>query len=157
MLNDAPWSKWEIAITSRIPEGELPTDYTPRKGIYSGYRKNNICGGVYDKPALYEFAVQTLENGKKYVVYCKCNKGFSKSKASWESKLLSKPEIKKEVEDILSKGGRLFVRRYLLTKSKTSSDKLGDLRHYDYAWRGQRNERTSPRSVQIKYQQYLEI
>jgi len=71
MLNDAPWTKWELAMTQTLADdGELEL-WEKRRGNLTGYRKKTICGGKYQIPALYEFAVQTEDRCKKYVVYCK--------------------------------------------------------------------------------------
>ncbi|XP_052088293.1 uncharacterized protein LOC127725398 [Mytilus californianus] len=150
MLNDAPWSKWQLAVTQTLPEGTESDLWEKRRGDLTGFRRKEICDGQYQKPALYEFAVQTAEHCKRYVVYCKCNKGFMLDKGSWESRLLNTPNVRTEVEDVLKKGFRLFVRRFPLKKTCATSNKMTDLGHYDYAWRGQRKERTSPRFVEYK-------
>jgi hypothetical protein len=125
--------------------------FEKRRGNLTGYRKKTICGGQYHIAALYEFSVQTGDHCKKYVVYCKANKGFSLDKGSWESRLLNKSDVRFQIEDILTKGCKLFVRSVPLKKSSAVSNKMADLGHYDYAWRCQRNERTTPRLVQFKF------
>ena len=146
MLNDAPWSKWQMVMTPTVEENTVSNIWEKRRGDLTGYRRKVICDGRYQTPALYEFAVQTNEHCKRYVVYCKCNKGFVLDKGSWESRLLNKPDVRLEIEDILKKGFRLFVRRFPLGKSNKSSE----LDHYDYAWRCQRKERTTPRHVEYR-------
>ncbi|CAC5426583.1 unnamed protein product [Mytilus coruscus] len=141
MLNDAPWSRWQLAITPEFPEGAEYHLWKKRGGDLTGCRKTEICNGQYQKPALYEFAVQTHEHCKRYVVYCKCNKGFTLDKGSWESRLLHKTDVKTEVEDVLKKGCRIFVRHFPLRKTSATTNKMADLGHYDYAWRCQRRER----------------
>ncbi|XP_063405299.1 uncharacterized protein LOC134688474 [Mytilus trossulus] len=149
MLNDAPWSRWQLAITPESPEGEESHLWQKRRGDLTGYRRTEICNGQYQKPALYEFAVQTHEHCKRYVVYCKCNKGFTLDKGSWESKLLNNTDVRNEVEDVLKKGCRIFVRHFPLRKTSATTNKMADLGHYDYAWRCQRRERVSPRQLQV--------
>ena len=151
MLNDAPWTKWELAMTPTLPDDGEPEMFEKRRGNLTGYRKKTICGGQYHIAALYEFSVQTGDHCKKYVVYCKANKGFSLDKGSWESRLLNKSDVRFQIEDILTKGCKLFVRSFPLKKSSAVSNKMADLGHYDYAWRCQRNERTTPRLVQFKF------
>ncbi|VDI03697.1 Hypothetical predicted protein, partial [Mytilus galloprovincialis] len=102
------------------------------------------------QPALYEFGQNSWNRSTISFVYCKCNKGFMLDKGSWESRLLNTSDVRTEVEDVLKKGFRLFVRRFPLKKTCTTSNKMTDLGHYDYAWRGQRKERTSPRVVEYK-------
>ncbi|VDI53760.1 Hypothetical predicted protein [Mytilus galloprovincialis] len=149
MLNDAPWSRWQLAITPESPEGEESHLWQKRKGDLTGYRKTEICNGQYQKPALYEFAVQTHEHCKRYDVYCKCNKGFTLDKGSWESRLLNNTDVRNEVEDVLQKGCRIFVKHFPLIK--TSTNKMADLDHYDYAHveMSKKRERVSPRQLQV--------
>ncbi|CAG2232712.1 unnamed protein product [Mytilus edulis] len=149
MLNDAPWSRWQLAITPESPEGVESHLWQKRRGDLTGYRKTEICNGQYQKPALYEFAIQTHEHCKRYVVYCKCNKGFTLDKGSWESRLLNNTDVRNEVEDVLKKGCRIFVRHFPLRKTSATTNKMADLGHYDYAWRCQRSERISPRQLQV--------
>jgi hypothetical protein len=151
MLNDAPWTKWELAMTPTLVDDVEPALWEKRRGQLTGYRKKTICGGQYQTPALYEFSVQTDDRCKKYVVYCKTNKGFTLDKGSWESRLLNKSDVRFQIEDILRKGCKLFVRSFPLKKSSAVSNKMADLGHYDYAWRCQRKERTAPRLVQFRF------
>ncbi|OPL20686.1 hypothetical protein AM593_03501, partial [Mytilus galloprovincialis] len=121
MLNDAPWSKWQLAVTPALPEGTESNLWEKRRGDLTGFRRKEICDGQYQKPALYEFAVQTAEHCKRYVVYCKCNKGFMLDKGSWESRLLNTSDVRTEVEDVLKKGFRLFYPHLIHTASRIGS------------------------------------
>ena len=79
---------------------------------------------------------------KRYVVYCRTNKEFILKKGSWESKLLNTPDIRLQLEDILKKGCRLFVRHYLINKATSWEKTLGCRDHYDYAWTCPRYRKT---------------
>ena len=147
MLKDAPWTKWQLAITPELGDGTESNLWLKRRGHLTGYRRKVVCGGNY-KAALYEFSVQHNRGCKRYVVYCRTNKGFILKEGSWESKLLNKPDVRYQIENILKKGCRLYVRRYLINKSSNWEKKnylinkssnwektLGYRDHYDYAWR----------------------
>ncbi|XP_076078381.1 uncharacterized protein LOC143048542 [Mytilus galloprovincialis] len=138
MLNSAHWSKWQVAMVSSVPADE-EHKWEKRHGDSEGYRRKVICGGSYKKPTLYEFAVQNGERCRRYVVYCKSSKGFILDRGSWETRLLTKSDVKSQINDILKKDMRLFVRSCPLMKSQ---DKLLALNHYDYAWSNKGSIRT---------------
>jgi hypothetical protein len=134
MLKDAPWTKWQLAITPELGDGTESYLWLKRRGHLTGYRRKVVCGGNC-KAALYEFSVQHNRGCKRYVVYCRTNKGFILKEESWESKLLNKPDVRFQIEDILKKGCRLYVRRYLINKASNWEKTLGYRDHDDYAWR----------------------
>ena len=39
MLNDAPWTKWELAMTPTLPDEGEPEMFEKRRGNLTGYRK----------------------------------------------------------------------------------------------------------------------
>jgi hypothetical protein len=45
MLNDAPWTKWELAMTPTLVDEVEPALWEKRRGQLTGYRKKTICGG----------------------------------------------------------------------------------------------------------------
>lgn len=145
MLNDSQWTKWQLVLSPCKPsEGQ---SWEKRNGCSTGFRRKIICGGLYKKTALYEFAVQAKEHCKRYVVYCKSSKGFMLSKGSWESKLLRSPGIKEQIEEVLKNDGRIFARKCILKKSPLFDDKIACLSHYDYAWSNCGKGKLVPREV----------
>ena len=76
-------------------------------------------------------------------MYCRTNKGFILKEASWESKLLNKPDARYQIEDILKKGCRLYVRRYLINKASNWEKTLGYRDHYDYGGDARVTEKNS--------------
>ena len=145
MLNDAPWTKWQLVLSPSEPDDNL--SWEKRSGTSKGYRRKIICGGRYKKAAIYEFAVQAKEHCKRYVVFCKSSKGFVLDKGSWESKLLRSPGVKEQIENMLKKDGRIFARKCVLKKFSPHYDKVAYLSHYDYAWISQGKEKSVPRTV----------
>ena len=102
MAKDAPWIKWQLAINPELGDISESNLWVKRRGHLTDYRRKVICGGKY-KAALYEFSVQLNRGCKRYVVHCRTNKGFNLKKGSWESKLLNKPNVRFQIEDILKK------------------------------------------------------
>jgi hypothetical protein len=148
-LNGAPWTKWQLVMAQSLLDQE-PHLWEARNTGSIGYRRKYICGGKYTKPALYEFAVQTGERCKRYVVYIKSCKGFVLGSRTWESRLLNRLSIKDQINDILKKGYRLFARRCQLRRSSGMMNKMVDIGNYDYAWESQGHNRSTPREVQYR-------
>jgi len=140
------WSPWQVVMST----DDKSTDETweKRKGLGKGYRRKNIFGGNNAKPALYEFSVQTGKHGKRYTVYSKLCRGVNNS-ASWEARFLGKTDIKSQIGDIIKKGCSVSVRRLIINKRsiKQTNDIASSMRRYDYAWRRQRSERRTHRTV----------
>ncbi|KAK3103812.1 hypothetical protein FSP39_022112 [Pinctada imbricata] len=83
------------------------------------------------KPALYEAAVQICKRGRRFVLYNKFSAGFTS--ASWEQRLLGGKDIRSQVDKLIDKECKIFLRRIPLTK-KGSSKVAELLKKYDYAW-----------------------
>lgn len=134
MLTDAPWTKQQLAIIPELDNGTDTNLWEKRRALLTRYRRKVVCDGNY-KAELYEFSVQENRGCTRYVVYCRTNTDFILKKGSWESKLLSKPDVRFQIKDVLKKGCRLYVRRYLINKTSHWEKSLGYRDQYDYAWR----------------------
>lgn len=139
-LNTLDWSTWYVAMADKAVEGE---DWKPRPGVEpSGMRKSVIFPET-SCSAIYEFAVQPQEGARKYPVYYRTTNGFDMS--SWDTYLLRNHRIKKQLDHVLKKGCKVYIRRAKLEQALRTEiggqliQSVTDLSKllydsYDYAW-----------------------
>ncbi|XP_069133537.1 uncharacterized protein [Argopecten irradians] len=143
-LSGRRWSNWQTCLSCDKTDSEL---WEKRNGGHLGYRRKHIFDGRLTRPTLYEFSVQTAAGHKRHIMYSKLCHGLTND-GKWEHRLLGQKDIRSQIEDILSKGCSVAVRRLKLINRKNSKAKaINSLRCYDYAWRRQSSLRTTHRSV----------
>ena len=79
-----------------------------RPGGHTGFR----CGNLYDdlsEPAIYEVGVQTPSSKVKTPVWLSVTRGITKG--NWETAMLSKPKLRDQVDRVLRRGCKVYVRR----------------------------------------------
>ena len=144
VLGALDWSVWNLAMAEKAPTDDPDEGWAPRPGKdHVGMRKpvlfpNTMC------EAMYEFAVQPQDGARKYPVYYRTTEGFDR--ASWDTYLLRNKRVKGQVDQVIKKGCKLFVRRAKLDKSakplvldEKPVNSVADLKGliqetYDYAW-----------------------
>ncbi|KAL3852846.1 hypothetical protein ACJMK2_016459 [Sinanodonta woodiana] len=129
MLRDLNWSPWQQAIIPDAPECSA-SRWRKRCGDGSGYSKRQLFNGKMNVPAFYEMAVQMKFRSKKFVVYSK----FVKSCRNWERKLVGKPDIKAQIDDVIQRKCKVYIRRVVLKRRQVQKKIILDIQNYDYAW-----------------------
>ncbi|XP_033751973.1 LOW QUALITY PROTEIN: uncharacterized protein LOC117335841 [Pecten maximus] len=143
-LSGRKWSNWQTCLSCDKTDSDL---WEKRNGGHLGFRRKQIFDGKLTRPTIYEFSVQTTPGHKRHIMYSKLCHGMT-SPDKWEHRLLGQKDIRGQVEDILSKGCSVAVRRLKLVNRKTSKSKaINSLRCYDYAWRRHGSLRTTHRPV----------
>ncbi|OWF53078.1 uncharacterized protein LOC110446844 [Mizuhopecten yessoensis] len=143
-LSSRKWSDWQTCLSCDKTDSDL---WEKRNGAHFGYRRKDIFDGKLTRPTIYEFAVQIVPGHKRHIVYSKLCHGLTFAD-TWERRLLGQKDVRGQIEDILSKGCSVAVRRLKLVNRKISKAKaVNSLRCYDYAWRRYGNLRTSHRCV----------
>lgn len=135
-LDILDWSPWQPAMSLQKMRGG---DWIPRLGDY-GWRNTEALYNDPQEAVLYEFAVETPA-GKKYPVLYRTSEGFSG--CHWDTKLLNTPALMEQIDRILNKGCKLYLRSAQLDDSFTVNGQviecMNELRsyihkNYDYAW-----------------------
>ena len=135
------WSPWLIAMATKPLDGE-EDKWIPRRNGECGYRKFTLFGNDTRHPAIYEFAVQPVDNAKKYIVYQRITNGFTEN-LHWDTYLLRHQNVIAQLNDVISNGCTVHVRRAIVeeqfTIGKWKIENTSDLRKYltckyDYAW-----------------------
>ena len=133
------WTPWKEAITPSAPK-KSAASWIPRRNDHTGLRNVDIFQQDKQKPAIYEFAVQTPE-GRKYPVLSRTTGGFSG--CHWDTKLLNTTPVEEQLDRVVKRGCKLYARRALFNKpvsvereNVSSVDELRSLMHktYDYPW-----------------------
>ena len=132
------WSPWKEAVA---PSTSTKSDaWIPRRNEHTGVRNVDIFQHDTQKPAVYEFAVQTPD-GKKYPVLSRTTAGFDG--CHWDTKLLNTPPVETQIDRVVKRGCKLYARRALFNKPATierdnvsTIDELRSIIHksYDYPW-----------------------
>jgi hypothetical protein len=145
MFNHRKWSPWKLAIT---PSAPAATDkkWVKRRGDGNGYRRKSLFTTNTNKAATYEFAVQTRQGAKKFVVYTNTHNGFLVP-TSWESRLLRQSHVRAQIEAVIHKNCNVFSRRVLLNTRCRLDTASGLSQKYDYAWKSLGKVRPGQRSV----------
>ena len=97
-------------------------------------------------PALYELSVQSHWRSKRHVVFSKFAKR-TPTDVSWESRLLGRGDVRRQVDDVVKGGCSVFIRRVILRRKPTAQNVITSLRMYDYAWKRIFRMRSSHRTV----------
>ncbi|KAL3853581.1 hypothetical protein ACJMK2_017115 [Sinanodonta woodiana] len=129
MLRDLKWSPWQLAIIYDAPKSS-EAGWKKRNGDGCGYSKRKLFGGNINVPALYEIAVQMKFRAKKFVVFSK----FAKSCGNWEKELLGKADLKAQIDDVIKRKCKVYIRRVVLNKRNVENKVMMDIQNYDYAW-----------------------
>ena len=139
-LRNLTWSPWKVGMAEKSPDDESE-EWIPRRGEGYGVRRSGLFQNGSDTAAVYEFAVQTARRCRKHPVYVSCTAGFSG--LQWDTYLLKQGHLSGQVDNVLRKGCKLFVRRAKVNTPQRVDDKtvksVQELRHlirqtYDYAW-----------------------
>jgi hypothetical protein len=152
LLREMNWSKWQLVVHPMLKvvtdsATQIASDVScKRKGCGHGYRAKTIFGGKTKLPAIYEIGVQTKTHARKYVTYSKMCRGFTSS-SNWENKLFGRKDIRKQIDNLVTKDCSVYVRRMLLKGDKSKMKVRQALRRYDYAWKGMKSVRDGHRSV----------
>ncbi|KAK3585910.1 hypothetical protein CHS0354_038446 [Potamilus streckersoni] len=129
MLRDLNWSPWQVAIVPDAPECSA-SRWRKRCGDGSGYIRRELFGEKMNVMAFYEVAVQMKFRAKKFVVFSK----FVKSCKNWERKLVGKPDIKAQIDDVIKRHCKVYIRRVVLKRRQVQKKIILDIQNYDYAW-----------------------
>jgi hypothetical protein len=138
-LSSLQWSPWKLAMCDKTPDDR--DVWQERSRGKPGVRNVGLFSRSSDKAALYEFAVQRSHSRKKYVVYAKATGGF---RELWDAALLGRDQVQQEIDDVITQGCQVYVRRALLKgrvniegKSLDTPRLIGAFlrSRYDYAWR----------------------
>ena len=62
MLNDVPWSKWQLAVTPTLPEGTESNLWEKRRGDLTGFRRKEICDGQYHRNEQWNICTGYIEH-----------------------------------------------------------------------------------------------
>ena len=137
-LGTLDWSPWKEAVA---PSTSRKSDvWIPRRNEHTGVRNVDVFQHDTQKPAVYEFAVQTPD-GKKYPVLSRTTAGFDG--CHWDTKLLNTPPVETQIDRVVKRGCKLYARRALFNKPVTierdninTIDELRSIIHksYDYPW-----------------------
>ena len=144
-LDTLEWTPWNLAM---VNDSSLSCSkvWSSRPGDRQGVRYEGLVKDT-DIPAVYEFAVATPVSDSKYAVYASVTKGFNHQ--SWENKFLSQSHLQKQLDCVLNRDCRLYVRSAPVTSDSADdvNDSVAKLRHilatkYDYAWQEHYNTQT---------------
>ncbi|XP_064603770.1 uncharacterized protein LOC135469159 [Liolophura sinensis] len=136
LFNDLTWSPWKLVISGNTDS--LP-QWRKRNGT-STYRRRLAFSETHRR-AIYEFSLQDRKGAKRRVVFFKVIEGFE-SPERWETKLLRDFCIRSEINDVVSDGCEVFVRRALLKRSQSVRSCRSKLRNlYNYEWIKTKSER----------------
>ncbi|XP_050401735.2 uncharacterized protein LOC126818382 [Patella vulgata] len=134
-------SGWELGIAPEKVKNQ--STWKPRPNG-PGMRRVSLFKKHTDLKSIFEFAVTIPGRVKKYGVYYKICQGY-KTNSSWDVYHLSQPSILKEINDIVSRGGSIYVRRFLFTDKAYENMKKLSLteetimsylpNNYNYPWR----------------------
>lgn len=157
VLNTLRWTTWREAMLSDPPSSDVDAErWSQRRGVRLGVRDATLFQNDTEVPAVYEFAVQAKERCKKYPVYFSTTRGFSR--LHWDTYLLKQEGINQQIDEVLRKGCKLYVRRAKVEKAVKCEDKLvgtvQELRSlmtktYDYAWRSPTHRQLTRNGVAI--------
>lgn len=133
-LPKVEWSAWKLAMQSERPSGSSRSTWQPRRHGALGVRNVKLLQRAKDglTPALYEFSVRLKK--KLHVVYFRACATWRRQ-LLWDTVLLNKPALEKEIDAILAAGGSLLLRR---GEVKDVASLRRAEKHlnttYDYAW-----------------------
>ena len=137
-LGTLDWSPWKEAV---VPSTPRKSDaWIPRRNKHTGVRNVDVFQHDTQKPAVYEFAVQTPD-GKRYPVLSRTTVGFNG--CHWDTKLLNTPPVETQIDRVVKRGCKLYARRALFNRPVTierdngnTFDELRSIIHksYDYPW-----------------------
>ena len=144
VFNDLPWSRWQVAMAPKTGTTSRGR-WRPRTAGRPGMRNLALFETGREEPALYEFGVQLAGKQAKHVMLVKYSSGFETP--SWDLYLLRELRVRKQIDNILNHGHKLYVRRAMLSLpcyvsiegqyvKVTEGDKLKRLLTalYDYPW-----------------------
>ena len=181
LLFDLDWTNWRCAVALNPPTSSRaasswvsrhrgapdPTTASTSTGtpVPIGSRKRHLFPDM-SVPAVYEVAVEAPNSVKKTPVLSSVTKGLDDSR-SWEGALLSSPHVKEQVNKVVQRGCKLYVRRApfskdnmgpLVAKSGLKAKDVGTdeeainqlrgllIRSCDYCWRRRYDKSTESRS-----------
>ena len=135
-LRHLSWSPWKLVISPYCP-AEAKHEWEPRlQNDHGGYRRRKVFTETEDStPALYEIALQPEKTTKKRVVFYKILPELVDA-TSWESQILARDEVQREISEAVRKKCSVFLRRAPLAQkaSRVQDVMQAALHKYDYAW-----------------------
>ena len=139
-LNQLNWSSWKPAMAPVAMDTKQ--EWIERRGERPGVRNVDLFTSNCHKPAVYEFAVQPPRSDNIHPVLSRATAGFTGN--HWDTKLLNGLSVEAQVDRVLKRGCKVFVRRAPFSrpiKNKNAGEvsTLNELRSliqktYDYAW-----------------------
>ncbi|XP_060594237.1 uncharacterized protein LOC132748644 isoform X2 [Ruditapes philippinarum] len=139
-LKTITWSKWINGVEPKMPTNKQKSNFMKLR-TNQGYGPKTIFDNDFEKPAIYEVAVQLPWSRKKYVVYFHMTRrGFAMS-GHWSTNLLRHNKVRQEINNVLNQGCSIYIRRGLPTakkvdkfvsQMKAANDYIRD--NFDYAW-----------------------
>ncbi|KAK6179314.1 hypothetical protein SNE40_011703 [Patella caerulea] len=134
-------SGWKLGIAPERVKNQAT--WKPRPNG-PGMRRVSLFKKHTDLKSIFEFAVTIPDRSTKYAVYYKICHGY-KTNSSWDVYHFKQPSILKEINDIVSRGGSIYVRRFLFTDKAYETMKKLSLteetimsylpNNYNYPWR----------------------
>ena len=128
-LSSLEWSDWKRAIQRKQPE---TSKWESRFVGHRGFRRQELFSSI-KTPAVYEVAVKVPDYKEKIPVLASVKQGIQGQ--SWEAALLSKDKLRCQVDRVLKRGCKVYVRRAPFSVKTMPSiyDKCGIKRKTDCA------------------------
>ncbi|XP_046566858.1 uncharacterized protein LOC124275375 isoform X3 [Haliotis rubra] len=140
-LRDMDWSSWIKVISPDVPLKQ-EAQWEKRRGANPGFRKRTVFKSKNNKPAVYEFSVQTIKYGRRCVVFSMfCH--HIPDNVNWETRLLGNKIIRAQVNNIVSQNCSVFVRRVVYRMVSGHVKSVALMKSYDYSWRRLRSRSTA--------------
>ncbi|XP_046566853.1 uncharacterized protein LOC124275374 [Haliotis rubra] len=140
-LRDMDWSPWVKVISPDVPLKQ-EAQWEKRRGANPGFRKRTVFKSQNNKPALYEFSVQTIKYGRRCVVFSKfCH--HIPDNVNWETRLFGNKLVRAQVNNVVSQKCSIFVRRVVYRRASGHVKTVAMMKSYDYAWRRLRSRSTA--------------
>ena len=145
MLREMVWSPWQLAVNAKGPRNPPQRQlWKPFPGGSNVIYNARPFGYDTDDATVYELAVQVKIRSRKYPVFYTTSDGFETNGTGkdWTERLLTR-EAKAEVNQVVKKGCKVFLRKEKVTKkvkvAATMVDGLHEMRSlinsvYDYPW-----------------------
>ena len=138
-LNQLNWSSWKPAMAPVAMDTKQ--EWIERRGERPGVRNVDLFTSSCHKPAVYEFAVQPPSSDNLHPVLSRATAGFTGN--HWDTKLLNGLSVEAQVDRVLKRGCKVFVRRAPFSRPIKNKNlevsTINELRSliqktYDYAW-----------------------
>uniref|UniRef100_A0A0B7A309 VWFA domain-containing protein n=1 Tax=Arion vulgaris TaxID=1028688 RepID=A0A0B7A309_9EUPU len=151
LLRSLRWCPWKLAIVNDKDLPKEKSEMWEKRSARPGYslkmlsRPKSLFTQHNRKSTLFEVAVQARGTHKKRYVVFSAISNLSFVVGNWEQRLLG--VARSQVDNILSTGGRVFVRFCFIENKSILESSKTNLRRYDYAWRSVKALRACSRHV----------